>query len=199
MSNFVSNEDAQALMQAIEGKKLTVADTMPAASPELVDKVRLYVGPDITGSFTKGVTYQCQALEVTPIGSEDPQSEGWYVYNSVDDVYELTTDTTVVAGTTYYTIEWVGISSAEVDLSLYKTIWGGTKEGWDQLSQAEQDQYDYAAFEDDATDYTAVVDAVTDGDMHPVTSNAVYDALIDTYSTSEIKTNKVWIVFILFF
>lgn len=185
MSNFVSNENAQALMKAIESKKLTVADTMPAASPDLVDKARLYIGPDITGSFTKGVTYQCQALEVTPTGSEDPQSEGWYIYNSVDDVYELTTDTTVVAGTTYYTIEWVGISSAEIDLSLYKKIWGGSSEAWEQLTDAEKAEYEYMFFDDDSSDAFAVVDAVTKNDMHPVTSNAV--AVADEAIDAEIS------------
>lgn len=185
MSNFVSNENAQALMQAIEDKKLTVADTMPAASPDLVDKVRLYIGPDITGSYTKGVTYQCQALEVTPTGSENPQSEGWYIYNSVDDVYELTTDTTVVAGTTYYTIEWVGISSAEVDLSHYKKIWGGSSEAWEQLTDAEKAEYEYMFFDDDSSDVFAVVDAITKNDMHPVTSNAV--AVADEAIDAEIS------------
>ena len=38
---------------------------------------------------------------VIPTGSENPQSLGWYVYNGSN--YVLTTDTTVVAGTNYYT------------------------------------------------------------------------------------------------
>ena len=39
-------------------------------------------------------------LEVTPSPTDNPQAKGWYVL--VDGVYVLTTDTTVVAGTTYY-------------------------------------------------------------------------------------------------
>lgn len=174
--NFVSNSDAQVLMQAIEQKKLTVSDTMPAASPALLGNTRLYIGSD-TASLSKGGVYQCQALEVTPAGSEDPQSEGWYIYNSVDDEYELTTDTTVVAGTTYYTIEWKNISRAEVDLSHYKKIWGGTEAAWNLLTDEEKAQYEYTFFEDDANDYFAVVNAVTEGNMHPVTSNAVFEEM----------------------
>lgn len=171
--NFVSNSDAQALMQAIEAKKLTVSDTMPAASPALFGNTRLYIGSD-TASLSKGGVYQCQALEVTPAGSEDPQSEGWYIYNSVDDEYELTTDTTVVAGTTYYTIEWKNISRAEVDLSHYKKIWGGSTAAWEQLTDAEKEEYDYEFFDDDQSEYSLeIVDNVTEGIMNPVTSNAV--------------------------
>lgn len=65
---------------------------------------------------------------------------------------------------------WVAISSAEVDLSLYKKIWGpGPKSEWDALSTAEKTQYDEAHFNDDES------------------------ANVDLYSTSEVKTNKVWI------
>lgn len=64
---------------------------------------------------------------------------------------------------------WVAISSAEIDLSLYKKIWGpGPKAEWDALSTAEKTQYDEAHFNDDES------------------------ANVDLYSTSEVKTNKVW-------
>ena len=38
--------------------------------------------------------------EVTPVGTENPQEEGWYEESG--GVYTLTTDTTVVSGKTYY-------------------------------------------------------------------------------------------------
>lgn len=67
------------------------------------------------------------------------------------------------------TYHWVAISSAEIDLSLYKKIWGpGPKAIWDALSTAEKTQYDEAHFNDDES------------------------ANVDLYSTSEVKTNKVW-------
>ena len=89
---------------------------------------------------------------------------------------------------------WVAISSAEIDLSLYKKIWGpGPKSAWDALSTAEKIQYDEAHFNDDEDPAYSVVDEVTKGNMHAVSSNAVAEAIELAYSTSEVKTNKVWI------
>ena len=178
--NFVSYADAQALMEETGKKKLTVTDTMPAASPSLLDNTKLYIGAD-TSSLVKGGVYQCQALEVTPAGSENPQSEGWYVYNSVSEEYELTTDTSVVSGTTYYEIKWVNISTAEVDLSHYKTIWGGSSSDWEQLTDAQKAEYEYQFFNDDNSGYSLkIADTVQNGNMLPVTSNAVYDYTVDS-------------------
>lgn len=75
------------------------------------------------------------------------------------------------------TYEFVEIYQSNVDLSKYKRIWGGTEAAWEQLTDEEKAQYDYEFFEGDTNDYFAVVDAVTEGDMHPVTSNAVYESL----------------------
>jgi len=38
--------------------------------------------------------------EVTPVGTENPYEEGWYIYDG--NAYVLTTDTSVQLGTTYY-------------------------------------------------------------------------------------------------
>ncbi len=91
------------------------------------------------------------------------------------------------------TYHWVAISSAEIDLSLYKKIWGpGPKATWDALSTAEKIQYDEAHFNDDEDPAYTVVDEVTKGNMHAVSSNAVAEAIEDKYSTTEVKTNKIW-------
>lgn len=39
---------------------------------------------------------------VTPVGTENPKTQGWYEYVSIDGKYVLTEDTTVVTGKTYY-------------------------------------------------------------------------------------------------
>lgn len=39
---------------------------------------------------------------VTPVGSENPKTQGWYEYNSTTILYFPTTDTTVQNGKTYY-------------------------------------------------------------------------------------------------
>lgn len=54
-------------------------------------------------------------------------------------------------------------------------IFKGTSAEWDALTAAEQAQYSVKMITDDETG--ATVDAVTDGDMRAVTSNAVYNAL----------------------
>ena len=55
-------------------------------------------------------------------------------------------------------------------------IFRGTHDEWDELSSSEKAQYDIVAFTDDG-ETGDITNAVTDGDMRAVTSNAVYDAL----------------------
>ena len=42
--------------------------------------------------------------EITPVGDENPSEQGWYEYDSVDDLYFLSEDTEVDSGKTYYTM-----------------------------------------------------------------------------------------------
>lgn len=55
-------------------------------------------------------------------------------------------------------------------------IFRGTHDEWDELSSSEKAQYDIVAFTDDG-ETGDITNAITDGDMRAVTSNAVYDAL----------------------
>ena len=69
---------------------------------------------------------------------------------------------------------WVLISTADVDLTPYKKIFTGTREEWNLLSTEEKKAYDEADLTDDLAGGNLVVtDAVTAGDLNPVTSNAV--------------------------
>lgn len=147
MSNYVSNENATALMSAIGKKKLTVTDVMPLAASAANEGIPyLYLGAT-TQDFTNGSIYECQ--EVTP--ATDPK-----------------------------TYEWVEKYQSNVDLSFYKRIWGGTEDGWNQLTDEQKANYEYTFFSGDS-DYTLdVIDAVTNGDMRPVSSNAVYDYTVDS-------------------
>lgn len=55
-----------------------------------------------------------------------------------------------------------------------KKTYVGSRADWDLLSVAEKKQYDLADFTDDTASGVPIIsDAVTDGDMNPVTSNAV--------------------------
>ena len=53
----------------------------------------------------------------------------------------------------------------------------GTQAEWNALTAEEQAVYSVRCFTDDETETNTVVDAVTDGNMHPVTSNAVAEAI----------------------
>lgn len=88
--------------------------------------------------------------------------------------------------------EWVLISTADVDLSKYKKIFIGTRAEWDALTTTEKQRYDLANLTDDLAGGELIVsDAVTEGDLNPVTSNAVAKAV--NYSTDEVKTGATWI------
>lgn len=68
---------------------------------------RLQFGSTMPASPTNGQTFLYMGDttytydEVTPVGTENPQEEGWYVSDGGTG-YELTTDSTVQQGTTYY-------------------------------------------------------------------------------------------------
>lgn len=71
--------------------RLQFGTTMPTSpQPESGDTF-LYLGE---------TTYTYDA--VTPEGTENPVDEGWYEYNATDDIYELSEDTTVQTGTSYF-------------------------------------------------------------------------------------------------
>lgn len=62
-------------------------------------------------------------------------------------------------------------------------VFTGTQTEWDALSVAQKTSYTFCNITDD-TDYIGnIVDAVTDGDMSAVTSNAVHDALATKQNT----------------
>lgn len=76
------------------------------------------------------------------------------------------------------TTSWDLISTADVDLDDYLTSWVGTEAQWQALTAEEQAKYTIVNKTDDiGIGDLVVVDAVTNGDMNPVTSNAVYDTL----------------------
>lgn len=59
----------------------------------------------------------------------------------------------------------------------YKTTFVGTTAAWNALSASDKAKYNLVSLTDDAYGSAGVTDAITDGDMRPVTSNAVYDGL----------------------
>lgn len=69
----------------------------------------------------------------------------------------------------------------------------GTQAEWDALTSAEQLEYDVADITDAPGDGTVVVDAVEDGNLNAVSSNAVYDALSNLVKTVTFSDKSITI------
>jgi len=72
-------------------------------------------------------------------------------------------------------------AGSEDDQATYKLggsdIFTGTQAEWDALTAAEKNEYSQANITDTSSTVFIPVDTIADGNMNPVTSNAVYDAL----------------------
>ena len=80
----------------IEGTIATLADGNWCKTKTFTTKANALAY--IQGIFSSGVTYTY--TKVTPVGTENPKEEGWYIKNGTD--YILALDTTVVADREYY-------------------------------------------------------------------------------------------------
>lgn len=78
----------------------------------------------------------------------------------------------------------------------YKKIFTGTQAEWDALTTDEKKEYDCVSI-DDATTETSLADAVENGNMNAVTSNAVYDYIavknIIPTRTGAASNSAVWV------
>lgn len=168
-------------LNAINSKSVDVDDELSAVSENPIqNKV-------ITEEINKKLTV---VDNMPTASSEYVGKQRLYVGESISSlnkggIYECRSD-----GNNGY--EWVLISTADVDLSKYKKIFTGTRAEWDALTTTEKQRYDLANLTDDLAGGELVVsDAVTAGDLNPVTSNAVAKAV--NYSTDEVKTGATWI------
>ena len=83
---------------SIEGTIATLADGKWSTSQTFTSKANALAF--IQGIMASGVTYTYE--EVTPVGTENPKNEGWYIKNGTDYIPAL--DTTVVADREYYSV-----------------------------------------------------------------------------------------------
>jgi hypothetical protein len=89
------------------------------------------------------------------------------------------TDFNVALITDAGTVNAVDDTTGDTEVVANKNVvFKGTLSEWNNLTTAEKKTYDEALITDDM-DTGEVVDAVTNGDMRAVTSNAVYDAISD--------------------
>lgn len=96
-------------------------------------------------------------------------------------------------------LDYEGLERFKGKLHEGSNIFPGTLEEWEALTEEEQAKYDFVASPDEATG--DVADAVTDGDVRPVTSNAVFNAIGDKLhvatveiSTGTSVTNYGWLI-----
>ncbi len=82
----------------IEGTIATLADGKWSTSQTFTTKANALAF--IQGIMASGVTYTYS--EVTPVGTENPKTEGWYIKNGTDYIPAL--DTSVVADREYYEV-----------------------------------------------------------------------------------------------
>lgn len=68
------------------------------------------------------------------------------------------------------------------------SIFYGTMDEWNALTSTEQAKYDLVASPDEASE--DIADEVTDGDMRPVTSNAVYDFYSNKWKHLDFDVNS---------
>lgn len=96
--NATKGESIEFGTSEIEGTIATLANGKWCTSQTFATKANAIAF--IQSLFASGVTYTY--TEVTPVGTENPKNEGWYIKNGTD--YILALDTTVVADREYYEV-----------------------------------------------------------------------------------------------
>lgn len=96
--NTTKGESIEFSTSEIEGTIATLADGRWCTSQTFTSKANALAF--IQALFASGVTYTY--TEVTPVGTENPKNEGWYIKNGDD--YILALDTAVVADREYFSV-----------------------------------------------------------------------------------------------
>ena len=100
------------------------------------------------------------------------------------------TDFNVALITDAGTVNAVDDTTGDTEVVANKNVvFKGTMAEWNSLTTAEKKTYDEALITNDM-DTGEVVNAVTDGDMRAVTSNAVYDAIANTGEVKVVSIEK---------
>lgn len=154
--------DANGNIQSIAVEEV---DALPA-TPE--DKV--YVVPSGSGYNIYAKDKLIKNGEYVPLVDEMPES-GVVCWNGSEDIY--------IKGHLYKHngTGWEDIT----DHTGFQKIFIGTEEEWNSLTEEEKKFYDLVDLTDGTSNPDVVTDAITEGDMNPVTSNAVYKAMEPEY------------------
>lgn len=154
-------EGALGALNNAAGSRLVITTELQTATAALLGATRLLTAAQV--GYTLGGIYQCKNVEGTPA----------WVLISTAEVDIATYSTPGIVKPDEDTIAVADDGTISVDDNFKKT-YVGSRADWDLLSVAEKKQYDLANFTDDVAGGELIVsDSVTEGDMNPVTSNAV--------------------------
>lgn len=157
--------------------------TAPDSYIPFADANKIILNEEDSGIYKKGGIYQLLRTSISPEGTENPSEEGWYEWDSVHREYNLTEDTTVDSEKYYFSFEWILLSANSqefntndfdvvndvVSLNVSQRTFTGTQADWEALTTEEKKTYGTVNITDDE------------------------DGSLEYYSTTETKTNKVWI------
>ena len=211
--NRVNSSDGSLSVIASRGQFIQYS-VMPTPSVDIVNKIVQYIGTT-TANYTNGYFYKCTEVSTgvynwvniqvqTGGGGSAEIIKGYF--NSSDNLfYEESTYVTPIAGdvnSLYLSLDtnllyryngtiFVEVSNYEIGdglnlddntLSADTVIFTGTSTEWNAV--VDKSKYDIVNLTDEATG--EVVDAVENGNLNPVTSNAVYDGLSLKVNTTAI-------------
>jgi hypothetical protein len=142
--------------------------TMPTASAELANKVRIYIG-QTTSTYTSGQSYQC---------IEDPENAGVYIWEPTAS--KVTVDNVTIQ------------ENASGQLETVVKIWNGSSAEWEALSSAEKSKWTVINITDDADDTSTIearIQALTNS-VNTNTGNIADNANDIQTLTNTVNTNS---------
>ena len=174
-STITTVEDALAALNTVKLEKgIKDVNALPV-SPNIEDLVYRYNGDIYFGDSTNQTTTLLDAEAVVWVDENDPLPTGAAIKAKLYVQPETIGSSTKYH---YYVGDTTATPHALIEMSTGGSdIFVGTQAEWNNLSAAEQAQYTQANITDVNSVVNVPVDTIADGNMNPVTSNAVYDGL----------------------
>lgn len=179
-SEVYNKEEVRALIGAIDTLTMEVVSSLPVSD---ISTTTIYLLKPSGSSVYDEYVYINNAW--VKIGTTDMDLSGYMTtaaFNlAIADYYTKAEIDAMIAD--YYTKDEIDDILENYDSGQFV----GTTAEWNALSLAEKVQYTTAIFTDDDDYVGNIVDAVTDGEMSAVTSNAVFDALALKFDATKLQ------------
>lgn len=147
--------------------------------------------------------YRSDYNKVTSIGSENPHNEGWYeLSTSGNRTYNVTSDTTVNPNKTYYTkedpnmieVHYRSTDTTKMIFDSMVTILDNTSETSIYYENGYNGDTSYSTYGaiisiDDANADITILGEYYDGNVHEITTNTDYDAIICIVTKASQRAN----------